>query len=105
MYTTVNMKLVLTRHAKKQMEEKGFSEQDVFDAFHDPQRVYPSKSHAGQFRVAGMGVCLVGKPKGSEFVCITMYADGVLTAPRPDQLLTAEGRRYAERYEQGLGRG
>lgn len=105
MKSTINMTLILTRHAKQQMVEKGFSEQDVYDAFHEPQRVYASKSHAGQFRVAGLGICLVGKPKGAEFVCITMYKDGVLTPPRPDQLNTPEGRRYAERYEKGLGRG
>jgi hypothetical protein len=105
MKSTVNMRLVLTAHAKKQMVEKGFSEQDVYDMFFEPSRVYPSKSHPGQFRVAGNGMCLVGRPSGVEFVCITMYADGVLTPPRPDQLLTPEGRRYAERYERGLGRG
>lgn len=39
------------------------------------------------------------------FTVITIYQDQVLTPPRPDQLDTPEGKRYAERYLKGLGRG
>lgn len=39
------------------------------------------------------------------FTVTTLYQDRVLTPPRQDQLDTPEGRRYAERYLKGLGRG
>ena len=39
------------------------------------------------------------------FTIITIYQDNILTPPRTDQLNTPEGRRYAERYLKGLGRG
>jgi len=39
------------------------------------------------------------------FTVITIYQDQVLTPPRADQLNTNVGKRYAERYLKGLGRG
>lgn len=95
----------LTAHFKSQVASKGIDPRAIIGALRNPERVYPSRSHAGQWRVTGNGICVVGKPEGSEFVLITVYQDGVLTAPRADQLNTVEGRRYAERYANGLGRG
>lgn len=105
MKTTGGLTLVITKHARSQMVAKGFDEAIVKGVFATPERVYPSGSHPGQFRITGNGVCLVGKPKEGKFILITLYADGVLTPPRPDQMWTEEGRRYADRYFSGKGRG
>lgn len=95
----------MTRHFKAQVEEKELDKRSVIMAWRDPAEVYPSGSHPGQWRVCGHGVCLVGKPEGGKFMLITAYLDRVLTEVRPDQLNTAEGRAYAARRAQGLGRG
>lgn len=105
MKSTEGMRLVLTRHACKQAAQKGFKPEEIQDAFEHPTKVYPSGSHPGQYRIVNGTICIVGEPKGDKFIGVTMYADRVLTEPREDQLNTAEGRRYAERYEKGQGRG
>jgi hypothetical protein len=84
---------------------KGFKAEVIKSTFDSPQEIYPSKSHPGQFRITGNGICIVGEPEGDKFYGITMYADRVITPPREDQMKTPEGRRYAERYAKGLGRG
>ena len=94
-----------TQHAIDQVRAKGIPGSTIKKCFTDPERVYPSSSHPGQTRITGHGVCLVGRVEGGNFSLITVYEDGVLTPPRPDQLNTPEGRRYAERYAAGLGRG
>ena len=86
----------LTSHFTKTVLAKGFDPQDVILAIRNPAEVYPSGSHPGQWRVTGRGLCIVGKPEGNEFVLITIYLDRVVTACRPDQLATAEGRRFAQ---------
>jgi len=106
MQTTENMTLNMTNHACKQAAQKGFGPDAIKACFENPERVYPSGSHPGQYRVTGGGICLVGVPKdGGRFLVVTLYADRVLTAPREDQMDTPEGRRYAERYAKGQGRG
>lgn len=105
MKTTKGYRLKPTTHFLRQALEKGFDGESIKAAFSSPEEVYPSGSHEGQWRVTGQGLCLVGRFEGSFFVAITIYADRVLTAPRADQLQTEEGRRYAERYANGLGRG
>lgn len=105
MNTTEGMTLIYTQHSKRQLQEKGFKMKDVEATFDSPKEVYASGSHPGQYRVTGNGLCLVGKPEGNDFVLITVYQDRVLTPPRKDQLDTQEGRRYADRYAKGLGRG
>jgi len=122
--------LRLSRHAQKMAHEKNFTESMIQETYRNPTRVYPSGSHPGQYRVAGNGLCLVGLPEvigmqretddpvvesaSSEalkspsrkvFTVVTIYQDNILTPPRTDQLDTEEGRRYAERYLVGLGRG
>jgi hypothetical protein len=48
----------------------------------------------------------VTKPRVEKFfTVITLYQDMELSPPREDQLNTMEGRRFAERYFKGLGRG
>lgn len=98
-------KLSMSPHALKTAIEKGFSLDIIRDTFLSPKEVYPSRSYPGQYRITGNGVCLVGEPDGNQFRVITLYADKVITAPRPDQLKTPEGARFAERYAYGLGRG
>lgn len=90
----------ITGHFKRTMVAKELDPRAVIATIHNPVEVYPSRSHPGQWRVTGNGLCIVGKPEGDEFVLITLYLDRVVTAVRPDQLNTAEGRRFAE-----LGRG
>lgn len=105
MTSTQGFALRPTAHALRQIAQKGFNPLHVKGAFENPDEVYASGSHPGQYRVTGNGLCLVGKPEGNEFVLITVYLDRVVTPPRPDQLVTPEGRKFAERYERGLGRG
>lgn len=106
MKDTNGMRLSLTRHACKTAVQKGFSAEEIQECFDNPKKVYPSKSHPGQYRVVNDAICIVGVPvDGGEFRGITMYVNGSLTPPRKDQLNTPEGKRFAERYEKGLGRG
>jgi hypothetical protein len=106
METTEGMTLTMTRHAIKQAVAKGFTAEQIQRCFDAPKKVYPSGSHPGQFRIVDQDICLVGVPvSATEFRAITLYVNGSLTPPRPDQLKTEEGQRYARRYKQGLGRG
>lgn len=106
MKTTTGMKLTMTRHACKQAALKGFTAEQIQACFNAPSRVYPSGSHPGQFRIANNDICLVGVPvSDNEFRAITLYVNGTLTPPRADQMNTVEGKRYAERYAKGQGRG
>ena len=77
----------MTSHARKVMAEKSFSPTVVVMTLRNPSEVYPSGNHPGQFRITGNGICLVGKPEGDTFVIITMYADRIMTALRPDQII------------------
>jgi hypothetical protein len=116
--------LKLSQHAQRMATEKGFTKEIVESTFRNPTRVYPSGSHPGQWRITGNGLCLVGVPDRDRrsprfhpymmqppiehelfFTVVTLYQDQILTPPRDDQLNTPEGRRYAERYLKGEGRG
>lgn len=88
-------------HFIKTMNYKGFDPQAVVNTLKNPTEVYPSRSHPGQWRVTGNGVCIVGKPEGDRFILITIYADRIVTPVRPDQLLTPEGRRFAREGRRG----
>lgn len=98
--------LRVTQHAKRMAQRKNFSLELLHATFAQPVQVYASRSHPGQYRVTGNGICLVGEPCDAthSFTLVTVYADQILTPPRPDQLATAEGRRFAERFARGLGR-
>lgn len=98
-------RLRMTQHARQQMVEKGFDYRAVIAAYAKPDAFYESRSHPGQMRLTGRGLCLVGRVEGDTFAVITVYLDRVLTPPRPDQMGTTEGARYAERYALGMGRG
>jgi len=94
-----------SRHFISKVLAEKFDGEAIVAALANPTEVYPSGSHPGQWRVTGNGYCIVGAPDGNEFRLITVFRDRVLTPPREDQLNTPEGRRYAERYAKGLGRG
>ena len=98
-------RLRMSQHARQQMEQKGFDYRAVIAAYAKPEEFYESRSHPGQMRLTGRGLCLVGQVIEDTFFVITVYLDRVLTPPRPDQLSTTEGARYAERFDLGMGRG
>lgn len=104
MESTEGLKLQATDHALTQILQKNFSVEAIQQTFTSPEKVYPNGKYKGQYRVTGNGICLVGKPKGKVFTLITVYEDGKMTPPRPDQLNTPEGRAYAERYARGQAR-
>ncbi|QNN99298.1 hypothetical protein SEA_FAUST_226 [Streptomyces phage Faust] len=105
MENTEGLTLRLTKHARTQMEAKGFKRENIDKMFSKPDRVYPNRKFPGQFRVAGKGICLIGKPVGETFLVFTVYEDGVMTPPRKDQLDTPEGKAYAELYEKAKASG
>jgi hypothetical protein len=102
---TANLTLDPSTHALRTIRDKGFDPAKVRATFKAPTKVTKVTAHPGQVRLIGNGLALVGKVVGKRFVLITVYLDGVLTPPREDQMNTPEGRRYAERYARGLGRG
>lgn len=104
MQSTAGFRLHATDHALMQILQKGFAVEKIRQVFENPVKLYKNGKYEGQFRITGDGLCLVGKPKGNTFTLITVYEDGILTPPRPDQLKTPEGQEYARRYERGLAR-
>lgn len=105
MESTKGYNVKLTAHARKQMKVKKVEDVRLAAAFAAPEKMYPNRKYEGQFRVVGNGLCLVGKPQGSDFVVFTIYEDGVMTPPREDQLGTPEGEEYAALYAEYLKTG
>lgn len=103
--TAKGTRLIVSQHARRTIIAKGFDPRDVVAVHAAPSRVTEVRAHPGQIRLIGRGLALVGKIEAGRFTLITVYADGVLTPPRADQMNTVEGRRYAERYARGMGRG
>jgi len=101
MESTNGMKLIFTRHAEEQIEAKGFDKNFIVSEFPNvaEDKISPNKKFEGQFRVVVGNVCLVGAPMYGMFRVFTLYEDGVMTPPRPDQMNTIEGQRYAHLYE------
>lgn len=104
-HTIAGKQMAPSAHFLQTCTDKGFNPATVEATFANPTEVYPSRSHPGQIRITGNGLCLVGAVDGNRVRLITAYEDRVVTAPRPDQMNTAEGRRYADRFQHGLGRG
>ena len=96
----------ISDHAVKQAIAKGFTADEIFLTMTNPERVTDVRKYPGQKRFIAGRIAVVCEPNGEDHWLIrTLYLDGVLTAPREDQLTTAEGRRYAKRFEAGKGRG
>lgn len=104
MQNTNGLTMRFTKHARQQMEAKQFSWSTVRNGFAEAtaenNTIYPNKKFEGQFRIIAGNVCLIGKPQNGVFIVFTVYEDGVMTPPRPDQLETPQGRMYAKRYGQ-----
>lgn len=107
MNTFAHLTPSLSKHFLDQMKAKGFDPRAVIEAWKDPERITKVTKYPGQFRIIGNGVAIVGEPEEATgtFRFITIYLDGVLTPPRADQMNTPEGRRFADRYARGEGRG
>lgn len=106
MESTEGYTMRLTAHARQQMEAKKFDKEIVEYTFVNPAKVYPNRKFAGQFRVTGNGICLVGEPmRDGTFLVFTMYEDGVMTPPREDQKDTPEGQEYVALYNKALESG
>lgn len=103
--TVKGTRLIVSGHASRTIIAKGFDPRTVQAVHAAPTRVTEVRAHPGQIRLIGQGLALVGRVDAGRFILITVYADGVLTPPRADQMNTPEGRRYAERYARGMGRG
>ena len=91
-------------HALRTALAKGFTSDQILSALHSPEKVTNVRKYPGQKRFIGSGIAVVVAPRGSGWMVVTMYLDGVLTPPRADQTDPA-GKRYAARYAAGLGRG
>jgi hypothetical protein len=104
MESTEGFKLILSKHAFEQLKSKfgDIGIERAEGALSNPDKVYPNKKYEGQFRVVGLGLCLVGKPNydTKSFHVFTVYEDGVMTPPREDQMNTYEGQKYAKLYRQ-----
>lgn len=110
-------RLAPTEHALRKIQALGIDADDVLAVFRAPKSTSQVRTRTGQVRLMGRGIVLVGewsdplldpatgRVTAQTFTLVTVYADAVLTPPRPDQLRTPEGRRYAARYRAGLGRG
>lgn len=105
MKSTDGIELKLTKHAKRQARDKGFTVSNILEMWEDPEEIYPVRAYPGQWRVCGNGICLIVIPKKKSCIGITCYINKDLTPPRDDQLSTRAGRRYAQRYAEGKGRG
>lgn len=105
MESTEGYKLAFSKHAHDQLLKKNVGVQRATEAFENPDKVYPNKKYEGQFRIVGNGICLIGRPMGRTFKVFTVYEDGVMTPPRPDQLDTPEGQQYAKLYAKAQSTG
>lgn len=70
------------RHLWKQAEEKGFTREQIYEAIETPYKITDVSAHEGQQRYCGAGVAVVMDGNSA----ITVYADGIRTALRPDQM-------------------
>lgn len=77
MKDTNGMRLTLTRTACKVAADKGWTAEQIQDAFEHPKAVYPSKTREGQVRVVNKDICIVGvQISDKEFRGITMFPNG-----------------------------
>ena len=99
------MRFDFTSHFMRQALAKGFTAEEIHAALYSPEKVTEVRAHPGQRRFIAGRVAVVCAPCNGGWTAVTLYLNGTLTAPRADQLTTPEGRRYAERFAAGLGRG
>lgn len=78
--------LVLTPHFLSQMRTKGFTGAQVRSAIRNPEKVTDVRRYPGQLRYCGAGVAVVIDFTGDAPRAMTLYADGVVTPMRADQM-------------------
>lgn len=90
---TGTTQIVPTRHFQAQMIAKGFTADQVISALRTPDKITEVRTRpefiaAGQRRYCGAGVAVIVEPTrdGRAYLLKTIYADGVRTALRPDQM-------------------
>lgn len=86
----------ITEHFKTQMLAKGFTGAQVISCLKNPDKITDVRRYPGQKRYCGAGVAIVVKGD----TLITLYADGIITALRPDQMndqAALNSRRLARR--------
>lgn len=96
-----------TGHFVEKMTSLGIDPDDIVETLRDPDRCYqsgPNSKYPDQWRLTGNGICITADARGRDLVLRTVFMDGEMTPPRPDQLDTEEGREYARRYAMGMGR-
>ena len=88
---TGTTQIIPTPHFQTQMAAKGFTVDQVLSALRNPEKITEVRSRPefierGQRRYCGAGVAVVVEPSRGGYRLITLYADGVRTALRPDQM-------------------
>jgi len=81
----MNANVILTKHIRKQIAAKGFSEEAVLAAASAPEKITQVLRYPGQTRRIGGGLAVVGQETAEGFVAITVYLDGIRTPLRDDQ--------------------
>ena len=76
--------LTLSRHAKTQARAKGFTVDQLVSALRNPDKVTDVTRYPGQRRWCGAGVAVIVNVR--DRVIVTVYADGIRTPLRPDQM-------------------
>lgn len=77
--------VMVSPHCRQQMLAKGFTGDQVRSAIRKPEKVTDVRAYPGQKRYCGAGVAVVMDGN----TAITVYADGVVTDLRPDQMSDA----------------
>ncbi len=77
METTNGLRLTLTRTACKIAAKEGWGPEAIQETFDNPKAIYASKTHEGQYRIAGKEIVIVGVPMGEgRFHGITLIRNG-----------------------------
>ena len=77
METTYGMRLTLSRTACKIAAKEGWTAEQILETFNSPKAIYENKKYAGQYRIAGTEIVIVGVPMDEErFHGITLIVNG-----------------------------
>lgn len=81
-----NSTLTFADHFRKQAIAKGFTSAQIIDALKNPDKITEVRRYPGQWRFCGAGVAVVVAFDRKIPTAITLYADGVVTPLRADQM-------------------
>jgi hypothetical protein len=77
METTEGLTLRLSRKACSVAAKNGWTAEAIQGTFDTPKAIYASKTHEGQWRIAGTEIVIVGVPMDdTTFFGITMFRNG-----------------------------